>query len=208
MLVFETFKAIWPMCLGFIALFLAAGALVYFLRIPRWERSLNARAVFWVCCVLWVIFMGIVMTLVDSPYLPLSQGTITWLFMLAAFLGIPMAMPLLAGIFWALQCSLRKESIPLSTLLLVMFAAFGLGLAISNMHDILWCGIITDGFSKHYKAGGDLDFFVYAGLPFGVPRETTADYAALGPFAILLVIGELFWTAVSVLRLKKNNTAK
>ncbi|HPO16056.1 MAG TPA: hypothetical protein PLI09_21650 [Candidatus Hydrogenedentes bacterium] len=208
MLIFETYKAAWPMCLGFIAIFLAVGTLVYFLRIPRWERSLNARAVFWVCCVLWVIFMGIVMTLVDSPYLPFSQGTITWLFMLSAFLGIPMAMPLLAGVFWALQCSLRKESIPLSTFLLVAFAAFGLGLAVSNVHDILWCGIITDGFSKHYKAGGDLDFFVYAGLPFGVSRETTADYAALGPFAILLVAGELFWAAVSVLRLKKNNAAK
>jgi hypothetical protein len=147
------------------------------------------------------------MTLIDSPRLPLSKEMIDWLFMFSAFLGIPVSIPLFAAFVLAWHSNMQGKDVELSKLALVMLGTFGLGCAVSNMHDVLWCGIITDGYSKHYSAGYDLDVFVAVGGLFGIPREILADYTTLGPCAMVLILGELLVSVVCGLRLRKLHAA-
>jgi hypothetical protein len=69
------------------------------------------------------------------------------------------------------------------------------------IHEVVWCGAITDWYLHHHKAGYGLDYFVAFGRPFGISREVLADYAALGPCALVLVAGELFVAVTCFLRL-------
>jgi len=203
-LFFPSLLATWPMCVGLTIFAAAVSACVWYLRIPRLNVSLNALAVFWLCIILWFVSHSIMLTLVDSPYLNLissaNQEVITWLFMLSAFLGIPMTIPLLAASVWALHCAMKREPVRLGPLALLMFGAFMLGLGTSNAHDFLWCGIITEYFTKHYAAGSDLLFFIVMGGWFGIPEQVTADYATLGSCATVLITAELMMGAASLYR--------
>jgi hypothetical protein len=71
---------------------------------------------------------------------------------------------------------------------------------------VVWCGAITDWYLHHHKAGYDLDYFVALGRPFGISREVLADYATLGPCAVVLVAGELFVAVACFLRLGRNQS--
>ncbi len=138
-----------------------------------------------------------------SLYFNISKNAKNWMFMFSAFLGIPLTMPLLAGMVWAWGCRQRNESVALGALVLVMLAAFWLGCAASNIHDVVWCGVITDGFKKHYAAGSDIAFFYKPATWLGIPESVAADYAALGPFAILFVAGELAAFAATFARFNR-----
>ena len=203
----QTYLAIWPLCVGFLVFFGMVSLLAWRLRIPQLDYALPARAVFWITLIVWVVLLSGLMTLVDSPHLPLSKYAIDMLFMVSAFLGLPLSMPVLATCIFSLVYALRKECVPLSSLLLVSVGTFALGCVTSNMHDVVWCGIITDGYSKHYAAGGDLDAFVWVGTLFGIKREILADYATLGPCAIVLVLGELLVAVASFGRLTALHTS-
>ena len=201
MLIVQTFLAVWPLCVGFAVFFCCVSLLTWFLRIPRLDWMLPARTVFGVALIAWLLLLSVLMTLIDSPHLHLSKYTIDMLFMVSAFLGLPLSMPMLASCIFSLVYALRGERVRLSSLLLVSLGTFALGCVTSNLHDVAWCGIITDGFSKHYAAGGDLDAFVWTGMLFGIKREVLADYATLGPCAIVLVLGELLVAITSFGRL-------
>lgn len=196
--------ATWPMCVGVLVFAAVVSVVVWFLRVPRLDVRLNAWVVFWVCAIAWFISHSIMLTLVDSPYLNLissaNQEVITWLFMLSAFLGIPLTVPLLAGGVWSLYCGARREAVRLGPLALLMFGTFMLGLGTSNAHDFLWCGIITEYFTKHYGAGSDLLFFIVMGGWFNIPEQVTADYATLGSCAVVLITAELMMGTTSLYR--------
>lgn len=201
MLFFTGLINTWPLCLMFILFFGAASYAAWWFPWRKWSGALPSGVVFFVFTVLWVITMGICLTFVDSPFLNLSREAIDWLFMLAAFLGIPLTIPLLTGAVWALAHGIRGERTPIAPLLLVMLAGFGLGCAASNIHDIAWCGIITKWYTQPYKAGGDLLAFATVGQWFGIPEEVLYDYAALGPCTFIMVLGELAFASTCFARL-------
>jgi hypothetical protein len=68
------------------------------------------------------------------------------------------------------------------------------------MHDVLWCGIITHGYSQPYAAGGDLVAFYFVANWFGIPETIRADYAFFGACMSIMVLGELLLAAVSLRR--------
>jgi hypothetical protein len=121
--------------------------------------------------------------------------------MLFSFLGIPLTIPMLTGAIWALSRGVHNERTPLSELVLVMLAGFGLGCAASNIHDIAWCGVITNWYTQPFEAGYDLVVFATVGQWFGISEEVLYDYATLGPCAAVLVAGELMVSVVCFLRL-------
>ena len=203
MIALQTFQAIWPLCVALGVFFALVSWAALCLSIPRLNCMLNSWRVFWSSLITWLIFMSIVMTLIDSPHLNLSKGAIDMLFMVSAFLGLPMSVPLLAVGLWALTYALRNERVPLASLVWVMLGTFGLGTAMSNVHDILWCGIITEGFTKHFAAGPDLVVFAFVGRLFGISDKVMYDYATLGLCAVLLVTGEMVVVWSCFLRLKK-----
>jgi small basic protein len=204
MLIFETYARMWPMIIGIVALFIAIMGLIWCVRVPRFEQPLRPGRVLWSCLIAWLILASVCLTLIDEPYFNVSKDVKNWMFMLSAFLGIPLTMPLLAAMVWAWGCRLRNESVALGALVLVMLAAFWLGCAASNVHDIVWCGVITDGFTKHYGAGSDIAFFIEPAKWFGIPKSVAADYASLGPFAIIFVAGELAIFATTFARLNRS----
>ncbi len=202
--VVQAYQAIWPMCLGTLAFSAAVSALAYFVRLPRLDAAMSARGVFWTCLITWLLFFSVIMTLVDSPYLKISHEAIVWLFMTSAFLGIPMSIPLISGAVWAMCLGVRGERVRLGGLILLFLGTFMLGCVTSNMHDVLWCGIITDGYSKLYPAGGDLLPFYTLGRFYGIPTERISDYAMFGQFAVFLIIGEFMIAYASLRRLTKS----
>lgn len=204
MLIIETYARMWPLIIGIVALVIAIMGLIWRVRLPRFERPLRPGRVLWSCLIAWLILASVCLTLIDEPYFSVSKEVKNWMFMLSAFLGIPLSMPLLAGMVWAWGCRLRNESVALGALVLVMLAAFWLGLAASNVHDIVWCGVITDGFRKHYGAGSDIAFFYGPATWLGIPKSVAADYAALGPFAIIFVAGELAIFTTAFARLNRS----
>jgi small basic protein len=207
MLIIETYARMWPMIIGIVALVIAIMGLIWRVRIPRFERPIRPNRVLWSCLIAWLILASVCLTLIDEPYFNVSKEVKNWMFMFSAFLGIPLTMPLLAGMVWAWGCRLRNESVALGALVLVMLAAFWLGCAASNVHDIVWCGVITDGLRKHYGAGSDIAFFYVPATWLGIPKSVAADYAALGPFAIIFVAGELAIVATAFARLNRSYTS-
>jgi hypothetical protein len=207
MLIVETYARMWPMVIATVAVVVGIAALTWRLRLPRLEKSLRASRVLWSCLVAWLVLASVCLTLIDEPYFNISKNAKNWMFMFSAFLGIPLTMPLLAGMVWAWGCRLRNESVGLGALVLVMLAAFWLGCAASNIHDIVWCGVITDGFNKHHPAGSDIAFFYTPATWLGIPESVAADYAALGPFAIIFVVGELAIVATAFARLNRSYTS-
>jgi len=201
MLLFETYAKTWPMCLASLAVFWGVAALAWWFRAPRLERALPAKAVLWAALIPGFVLLAVCLTLVDKPHFDLSAETKDWLFMFSAFLGIPVAVPLLMCAVWALAHHVRGETVKRSGLVLVALIGLGLGGAASNIHDVVWCGVITDGFTQHFKAGYDLDVFVAFGNLFGIADEVLQDYATLGPYTVLLVIGELTVAVAALVRL-------
>ncbi len=201
MLIFDTYVRMWPMLIGIVALFIVLIGLIWRVRAPRLDLDLRPGRVLWSCLISWLVLASVCLTLIDEPYFSVSQDVKNWMFMLSAFLGIPLTMPLLAGMVWAWGCRVRNEPVMLGALVLVMLAAFWLGCAASNVHDIVWCGVITDGYTKHYAAGSDIAFFIEPAKWVGIPESISADYASLGPFAIIFVVGELMVFAASFGRL-------
>jgi hypothetical protein len=203
MLFFASYQETWSMCFAMFMFFAVVALLATLLKIPRLERELPPALVFWGNLVVWFVFMSVLMTLIDKPHLDLSNETKDWLFMFSTFLGIPVSIPFFAAIIWALFCMLEDKPVMVSHLALVLLGSFGLGCAVSNVHDVAWCGIITNGYSEHHPAGYDLDVFVAFAKWFGIPRSVSADYATLGPCALVLILGELLVTAASWLRLRE-----
>jgi len=198
---FEAYIETWPMGLLSLAVLWGVAALAWWFRAPRLDRLLPAKGVFWACVVPGFVVLALCLTLIDKPHFDVSAETKNWLFIFSAFLGIPLAVPLLLCAVWALAHQVRGEKARLSSLALVALVGLGLGGSASNLHDVLWCGIITDGYTQHFKAGYDLDLFVAFGNLFGIPDEVLQDYATLGPYTVLLVLGELTVAAAALLRL-------
>lgn len=202
-IILETYAKTWDMCLGILFLFVAIALLALFFRIRRLDFEISSRLVFWACLIPGFLLLATCLTLIDEPRFPFSSETKNWLFMLSAFLGIPMTVPFLAGAAWASAHYLHRVPVKASSLLLLLTGMFTLGCAASNIHDVIWCATVTDVYAKHHAAGYDLDFFVALGKPFGIPSETLADYATLGPCAVVMVIGELIAATACFRRLAK-----
>ena len=199
----EAYGKTWSMCLALLLFFGVVGLLAYRLRVKRLDFRIPARPVFWACVMPGFVLLAVCLTLIDKPYFHVSDETKNWLFMFSAFLGVPLSLPMLAGAAWAAAHYMQRIPIRVPSLALLMLGVFALGCAASNIHDVVWCGAITDWYLHHHKAGYDLDYFVALGRPFGISREVLADYATLGPCAVVLVAGELFVALACFLRLGK-----
>ncbi len=206
MLFLSAYPKTWPMCLATVLFFAVAVGLTLRVRVPRLDRALPARPLFWGLVVAWLVLMSLLLTLIDKPHFALSGEAKNWTFMFSAFLGVPVTVPLLAGAVWALNHHLLRKTVRLSGLVLLAIGAWGLGCAASNIHDVLWCGVITDGYSKSFEAGYDLDLFVAFGECFGIEGKILADYVVLGPYALLLVAGELAVATAAFIRLGRVGT--
>ncbi len=191
------------MCLGFVLFYGAVALLAYTLNVEDWDFEIPARTIFWACLIPGFILMAVCLVLIDKPHWAVPEKTLQWMFMFSAFLGIPAALPFLAGAVWASALRTRDAAVEASSLALVMLGTFGLGCAASNIHDVAWCAAITDNFTKHFTAGYDLDYFVAFGGKFGISREVLADYATLGPCAFVMVAGELAVAIACFVRLAK-----
>jgi hypothetical protein len=190
-MLFEAYTKTAGMCLGLLLFFGVIALLARFLRVKALDFNMSARTVFWACMVPGFLLLSVCLTLIDEPRWQLSHETLSWMFMFSAFLGIPAVMPLFAGAVWASAFRLLKTPVRAGSLVLVMLGVFALGCAASNIHDVVCCAAITDTYAQHQAAGYDLDFFVALGNKFGIAREVTADYATLGPCAMVMVLGEL-----------------
>lgn len=199
----EAYTKTWNLCLGILLIFAVVAALALFFRFQRLEFELSSRRVFWACLIPGFLLLAVCLTLIDKPRFPVSSEMADWFFMFSAFLGIPVAVPLFAGAAWASAHYRHRVPVKASSLLLVLVGMFALGCAASNIHDVIWCASVTDIYAKHQAAGYDLDFFVAFGKPFGISREVLADYATLGPCAIVMVIGELAAAAACFRRLAR-----
>lgn len=197
----EAYGKTWSMCFVFLLFFASVAMLARRLRLPQFDCDIPAKRSAWLCAVPGFLLLALCLTLIDKPKFPMTDVTAEWLFMFSAFLGIPAALPLITGGIWALAHHMQELPLRLSSLALLMLGTFALGCAASNLHDLAWCGAITDGYTKHFAAGYDLDYFVACGQYFGIPRETLGDYATLGPFAAVLVLGELLVAAAAFARL-------
>ncbi len=194
----------WSLCLAILLFFGVIAGAALFLRVKRLDFILPSRPAFWMCIVPGFILLALCLTLIDRPrFEGLSDLAASWMFMLSAFLGVPLTIPLLTGAAWAGAHRFHQIPLRVSSLALVMLGSFALGCAASNMHDIVWCGAVTDWFSRHEAAGYDLDVFVALGAVFGIPREVMADYATLGPCAVVMVLGEMTVAAACFTRLGK-----
>jgi hypothetical protein len=200
-------KTAW-MCLGFVIFFGTIALLAWLLNVKKLNLGIPGRSVFWACMIPGFILTTVCLTLIDRPRWPLDGEIMSWMFMFSAFLGVPVALPLLAGAVWAAACRLLKTPVHVGPLALVMLGVFGLGCAASNIHDVVWCASVTDTYAQHKAAGYDLDFFVALGEKFGIAREVTADYATLGPCAMVMVVGELTVAAACFSRLAKLSAQK
>lgn len=195
----EAYLLLWPLCLILVAFFAIVLWLLWRGRNTVPVATFDAMRAFWTCAGGGVLLLALCLTLIDKPLLGNTEESKEWLFMFSAFLGIPLAVPLFTGAAWALAHHQLHAPMQASPFGLILLGSFALGTAASNLHDVLWCATYTGGFIHHAAAGYDLDFFVAAGAPFGIDRARMADYATLGPFALLLVLGELSvaWTCIS-----------
>ena len=190
-IIMEAYRQTWGLCLVLVCFFGVVTWGVWRGRDKVPARVCPPRAVFWVCTLVGFLLLGVCLTLIDKPLLNNSEEMKDWLFMFSAFLGIPLALPLFSGAAWSAAhryLGAEMKTIPFA---LLMLGTFAMGTAASNLHDVLWCATYTEGYTRHAAAGYDLDLFVAAGWPFGIPREVMADYATLGPVAMILVSGEL-----------------
>lgn len=199
----DAYAKTWSMCLALLLFFAVVGLLAYRLHIKRLDFRIPVRPVFWLCVLPGFVLLAVCLTLIDKPYFHIPDTTKDWLFMFSAFLGVPVSLPMLAGAVWASAHYMQRIPIRVSSLALLMLGIFALGCAASNIHDVVWCGAVTDWYIHHHKAGYDLDYFVALGKLFGISREVLADYATLGPCAVVLVAGELFVAVACFLRLGK-----
>jgi hypothetical protein len=197
----EAYGKTWNMCLALSLFFAGVAVLAYFMKAKDMDFQIPSWIVFWACLASAFVVFSVCLTLIDKPHFAASEVTLNWLFMFSAFLGIPVALPMLAGMVWALAHHIHREPLNASSLALLMLGTFAIGCAVSNVHDVIWCGAITDGYTHHFQAGYDLDYFVGFGRKFGISREVLADYATLGPCAIVLVLGELVVAASCFVRL-------
>ncbi len=191
------------MCLGLLVFFGVVSLLACFLNVRRLNFDIRAKTAFWACLVPGFILITVCLTLIDEPRWGLSGGVMSWMFMLSAFLGVPVALPLLAGAAWASAHRLLKAPVRAGSFALVLLGVFALGCAASNIHDVIWCAAITNTYAHHEVAGGDLAAFVALGNKFGIASEVLSDYATLGPCAIVMVIGELTVAAACFRRLAR-----
>lgn len=199
----EAYVKTWPVCLVFLAFFTVVASIAYWLRAERFDFTVPPRPAFWCCLVPGFVLMAVCLTLVDKPHFAISEVDKDWLFMFSAFLGIPVALPMLMGAIWAAAHRLVRAPLKASSFALVMLGSFAIGCATSNIHDVVWCGTYTGAFTHHVKAGYDLDYFVAFGGYFGITRDVLADYATLGPCALVLVLGELLVAAACFVRLSR-----
>lgn len=206
MLLSEAYTNTWSMCLASFLFFVAVAAAARWVPLPSRNVLVPPKPFFWGTLLIGFAVLAVCLTLIDKPHVNASETTLEWMFMFSAFLGIPVSLPFLGAAAWALAYDMREEPAPLSELGLVGLASFAIGCAASNVHDIAWCGAITEGFTKHHAAGYDLDYFVGFGRWFGISREVLADYATLGPYAIVLVTGELLVAATALIRLRRFST--
>ncbi len=197
MLILDAYAKTWMMCLFSLGFFVAVAAGAWWFGRRTWKIALPPRPVFWTCLCLWFVTMSVLLTLIDKPHFNATPETLDWMFMFSAFLGIPFATPLLAGMVWAAGHQWQDKRVDIAPFALLLLGTFALGCAVSNMHDVLWCGVITKGYTQHYPAGYDLDIFVAFGQRFGIAAETLADYVTLGPYAAVLILGELIVATVS-----------
>ncbi|MCX5758966.1 MAG: hypothetical protein NTU83_10765, partial [Candidatus Hydrogenedentes bacterium] len=187
----EAYGKTWNMCLALLLFFVVVAVAARWFKAGKLDFHLPPRLVFWACVVPGFVLMAVCLTLIDKPYFSISNVAKEWLFMFSAFLGVPVSIPLLAGAVWATAHHLLGIPVKASSLALLLLGMFALGCAASNIHDVVWCGTITGGYTQHHAAGYDLDYFVDFGNRFGIARATLADYATLRPCAVVLVLGEL-----------------
>jgi hypothetical protein len=204
---FETYAATWPMCAASFAFFLLVAALTWWVSIPRLDPALPPKIIYRLCLAAWFVLLAVCLTLIDKPHFALSKTAKEWLFMFSAFLGVPVSVPFLAGAVWSLARQSGGGTVKLSMLVLVMLGSFSLACAASNIHDIVFCAVITNGYEIHYKSGFDLDLFVAFGRGFGIPAERLADYATLGPYTVVLVLGEILVAVTAFARLQRARSA-
>ncbi len=73
-----------------------------------------------------------------------------------AFLLLPLGIALVCTYGWARH----NHSFQFGNFFLIVFCFLTIGLAGSNLHDILWCGMASDWYSTPIYAGYDLDLWI------------------------------------------------
>ena len=97
----DVYGKTWSMCVALLLFFGVVGLLAHRIRVKRLDFRIRARPVFGVCVLPGFVLMAVCLTLIDKPYFHMSDLAKSWLFMFAAFLGVPVSLPMLAGAAWA-----------------------------------------------------------------------------------------------------------
>ena len=202
-IILETYANTWLPCLFLLLMAGAVASAVCRLELRWLDRPVSARAVFWACLIPGMLLLAVCLTLIDKPHFDYSFEALDWMFMFSAFLGIPLVLPFLAGACFAAAHWQQRSPVNLLPMSLLMLCMFALGCAMSNVHDVVWCGAATRWYAERHVAGFDLDLFVAVGECFGISRKVLADYATLGPCAVVMIASELIVAVACFARLRK-----
>jgi len=106
------------------------------------------------------------------------------IFAILSFWIVPFALGLLA--LYSFIISREEYHLGREFILGISFMCFGaVG---SNIHDVLWCGVHTEGYQNKKIAGSDIALFY---LVFGLNDPGIVDYRSFGLFMLVQVIIEL-----------------
>lgn len=121
------------------------------------------------------IFMG---------FRALRQGDLFWIYAALAFV----LLPFFYGFIALYSYVLKKGEFKMGNafLLFVSFSSFGW--VASNVHDVIWCGVVTEFYTISHHAGEDLAFWYWV---FGITDRAIFDYRAFGTYMFLSVLVEI-----------------
>jgi len=106
------------------------------------------------------------------------------LFAIFAFYILPLALGFL-GIYAYI---IGRGEYYFGSAVLLVISTFAFASVGSNLHDVLWCGVATKGYTTTNLAGDDLYLWFVA---FGITDRTKTDYRIFGFYMFLQVIIEI-----------------
>ncbi|NVM31785.1 MAG: hypothetical protein HWN65_23300 [Candidatus Helarchaeota archaeon] len=137
--------------------------------------------------------IAIILISLYNPYLfgPQSGELFFYFFSFTSFIILPFGLALIGSASYIHFSSKPK----LGNFLLVLLALFAIGLGGSFLHDVIWCGTITNFYTQEWVTQShDLDFWC------NLLRVESKDYRVFGFYMLVMVIILLIFAAILLWR--------
>jgi hypothetical protein len=97
-------------------------------------------------------------------------------------------LPEICGLIGVYGYVIKNKGFKLGNVLLLLTSLSCFGWASSNIHDVIWCGYVTDFYTHSKSAGRDLEFWYNV---FGIFDQSLFDYQVFGSYTVFTVLVEL-----------------